>query len=62
MIPLAIPNIGELEGTYLQQCVDTNFVSSVGPSLTNWKTELPNGTVVLKELLPARARRHCMLA
>jgi dTDP-4-amino-4,6-dideoxygalactose transaminase len=31
MIPLAIPNIGELEGTYLQQCVDTNFVSSVGP-------------------------------
>jgi perosamine synthetase len=31
MIPLAIPNISGNEGRYLQECVDTNFVSSVGP-------------------------------
>ncbi len=31
VIPLAVPNIGPLEGRYLQECVDTSFVSSVGP-------------------------------
>lgn len=31
MIPLAIPNIGGNEARYLQECIDTNFVSSVGP-------------------------------
>lgn len=31
MIPLAIPNVSGNEGTYLQECVRTNFVSSVGP-------------------------------
>jgi perosamine synthetase len=31
MIPLAIPNVSGNEGAYLQECVRTNFVSSVGP-------------------------------
>ena len=31
MIPLAIPNLSGNESRYLQECVDTNFVSSVGP-------------------------------
>ncbi len=31
MIPLAAPNLVGNEARYLQQCVDTNFVSSVGP-------------------------------
>ncbi len=31
MIPLAIPNIAGNEAKYLQECVETNFVSSVGP-------------------------------
>jgi perosamine synthetase len=31
LIPLAIPNICGNEAAYLQECVDTNFVSSVGP-------------------------------
>ena len=31
MIPLAEPNIAGNEGRYLQECVATNFVSSVGP-------------------------------
>lgn len=31
MIPLAIPQMTGREAVYLQDCVDTNFVSSVGP-------------------------------
>lgn len=31
MIPLAIPNLCGNEGRYLQECVTTGFVSSVGP-------------------------------
>jgi len=31
MIPLAVPNLSGNESRYLQECVDTNFVSSVGP-------------------------------
>ena len=31
MIPLAIPNLAGNEGRYLEECVRTNFVSSVGP-------------------------------
>ena len=31
MIPLAIPNMCGNEAKYLQECVDTNFVSTAGP-------------------------------
>ena len=31
MIPLAVPNLSGRESEYLQQCIKTNFVSSVGP-------------------------------
>ncbi len=31
MIPLAVPHLAGNEALYLQQCIDTNFVSSVGP-------------------------------
>lgn len=31
MIPLAVPNLSGREAEYLQECVDTNFVSTVGP-------------------------------
>jgi perosamine synthetase len=31
MIPLAIPNLSGNEADYLAQCIETNFVSSVGP-------------------------------
>src|SRR5688572_23485126 len=31
MIPLAIPNLAGNEARYLQDCVATGFVSSVGP-------------------------------
>ena len=31
MIPLAVPNLSGREAEYLQECVNTNFVSTVGP-------------------------------
>lgn len=31
MIPLAVPNLAGREGAYLQECVSSTFVSSVGP-------------------------------
>jgi dTDP-4-amino-4,6-dideoxygalactose transaminase len=31
LIPLAVPNLAGNEARYLQECVDSNFVSSVGP-------------------------------
>lgn len=31
MIPLAVPNLNGREREYLNQCIDTTFVSSVGP-------------------------------
>jgi perosamine synthetase len=37
MIPLAIPNLCGNEARYLQECVDTNFVSSVGPFVTRFE-------------------------
>lgn len=30
-VPLAVPNLGGNEWAYVKQCLDTNFVSSVGP-------------------------------
>lgn len=37
MIPLAIPNLSGNEGRYLQECVATNYVSSVGPYVTRFE-------------------------
>ena len=34
MIPLAVPNLTGRESEYLQQCIETTFVSSVGPFVT----------------------------
>lgn len=37
MIPLAIPNLCGNEGPYLQECVTTGFVSTVGPFVTRFE-------------------------
>lgn len=37
MIPLAIPNISGNEGKYLQECIATNFVSTVGSFVTQFE-------------------------
>ena len=37
MIPLAIPNLSGNEARYLQECIETNFVSSVGPFVTRFE-------------------------
>ena len=38
-IPLAEPSIGGNAGRYLQECLDTNFVSSVGPFVERFERE-----------------------
>lgn len=38
-IPLSIPTLGGNERAYLEECVDTNFVSSVGPFVSKFETE-----------------------
>ncbi len=37
MIPLCIPNISGNEAAYLKECVDTNFVSTVGPFVSRFE-------------------------
>ena len=37
MIPLAVPNLTGREAEYLQQCIETTFVSSVGPFVTRFE-------------------------
>ena len=38
-IPLCIPHLGGNEARYLQECVETNFVSSVGPFVGRFERE-----------------------
>lgn len=38
MIPLAVPNLSGREAEYLQECVETNFVSTVGPFVQTFET------------------------
>lgn len=40
MIPLAVPNLSGNEAQYLQECIRTTFVSSVGPFVDRFETEL----------------------
>ncbi len=42
MIPLAIPSLEGNEAKYLMECVETNFVSSVGPFVERFSTEVAN--------------------
>tara|TARA_R110002072_G_scaffold1989_2_gene16431 strand:+ start:151465 stop:152616 length:1152 start_codon:yes stop_codon:yes gene_type:complete len=44
MIPLCIPNISANEGKYLQECIDTNFVSSVGKFVGQFEDLISNKT------------------
>ena len=38
-IPLAVPSLGGNAAGYLRECVETNFVSSVGPMVSRFETE-----------------------
>jgi perosamine synthetase len=40
MIPLSIPNISGKEGKYLQECIESNFVSSVGPFVDRFEEDV----------------------
>ena len=40
MIPLSIPNTSGNEAKYLLECIETNFVSTVGPFVTKFEEEV----------------------
>ncbi len=40
MIPLAVPRLDGNEAKYLQECIETTFVSSVGPFADRFETEV----------------------
>ena len=44
MIPVAIPNLSGNEGLYLQQCIDSNYVSSVGPFVDHFEKVVADST------------------
>ena len=44
MIPLAIPNLTGREAEYLQQCIETTFVSSVGPFVSRFEEMVVGAT------------------
>ena len=45
-IPLCVPEIRGNEWTYIKECLDTNFVSSVGPFVDRFERELAAGVGV----------------
>jgi perosamine synthetase len=45
MIPLAVPNLAGNEARYLQECITSGFVSSVGPFVTRFEHMLAEATV-----------------
>lgn len=63
VVPLHAPDIGDLEKRYVQECLDSTFVSSVGPFVTRLEEEIAaytgaagavavaNGTVALQVAL-----------
>ena len=44
MIPLSIPNLAGNEWTYIKECLDTNWVSSVGSYVNKFEESLANFT------------------
>src|SRR5262245_42621194 len=64
MIPLAIPNLAGNEARYLQECVATNFVSSVGPFVGRFETMVAEscGTPGAVATASGTAALHVMLA
>lgn len=39
-VPLAVPNLSELEAEYLQECVRSTFVSSAGPFVSRFEEQI----------------------
>ena len=39
-VPLAVPNLGGREAEYLQECIDSTFVSTAGPFVTRFENDI----------------------
>lgn len=44
MIPLAVPNLAGNEARYLQECIDSTFVSTVGPFVRRFEAMIADAT------------------
>src|SRR5215467_2229300 len=44
LIPLAVPSIQGNEWRYIKECLDTNWVSSVGPFVDRFESEIASRT------------------
>lgn len=53
MIPLAIPDLSGNESRYLQECVTTNFVSSVGPFVSRFEEQVAKASGNLRGVATA---------
>jgi aminotransferase in exopolysaccharide biosynthesis len=62
MIPLAIPNISGNEGKYLQECVDNNFVSSVGPFVDRFEDDVAKASGAQHAVATASGTSGLLLA
>ena len=64
MIPLAIPNLEGNEARYLQECIETNFVSSVGPFVDRFEGMIADacGTQQAVATSSGTSALHVMLA
>lgn len=63
-IPLAVPNLLGREAEYLQQCIETTFVSSVGPFVDRFEAEIArlSGTETALVLCTGTTALHMALA
>lgn len=65
-IPLAIPNVGSGEARNLQKCVDDNWVSSVGPFVSEFEERVgdlsgtPRGVAMGAGTLALHMSLHCL--
>lgn len=62
MIPLCEPNLSGNESTYLQNCIESNFVSSVGPYVTRFEEKLATLTGATRSVAVASGTSALHLA
>ena len=59
-IPLCVPEIRGNEWLYIKQCLDTNFVSSVGPFVDRFERYF--GSLYRREIWGSHFNRDCRVA
>ncbi len=60
MIPVNTPHLGGNEATYLQECIETGWISSEGPFIERFESDLARYTGANMPSLYAMAPRLLM--